>query len=240
MGATFTQNEILGRLPDREQEALRERLTPIVLHTRDELNQPGSPLRYLYFPLTAAISVIDMQPDGRTVEVAVVGHEGCMCPQAVDGLAGSPSYTIVEVGGAALRIDVAALTAMPAEVPILTRMIRRYGALLFREVVISVGCSQFHSVEQRLARWLLAHHHRTGAMTFPFTHEFLAGQLGAQRVTVTEALADFQGKGLVTYGYGKVQLLDLQRLKRTTCECFSLVTQAIDEYRNDIATSGPP
>jgi CRP-like cAMP-binding protein len=115
-------------------------------------------------------------------------------------------------------------------------MVRRFSASLFRHAVISVGCSQWHSVEQRLARWLLAHHHRTNEIVFPFTHEFLADQLGSQRVTVSEALSAFQRNDLVRYSYGKVELVGIESLKGVSCECFDLATQAIEDYLRDIET----
>ncbi len=120
------------------------------------------------------------------------------------------------------------------QLPQFTHIIRRFSAVLFRQAVLSVGCSQFHSVEQRSARWLLAHRHRAATDILPFTHEFLAEQLGVQRVTISETLADLQRRGLVTYGYGKIDLTDIRGLERISCECFSLARQAIDEYLADI------
>jgi hypothetical protein len=236
MMAEFEQNQILTRLPAAEKQALESGMKLVTLHTKQELNLVGSPLRYLYFPLEAALSVMDMEPSGRVLEVAVVGKEGCACPTVVNGLTVSPTHMIVQIGGAAWRLDTSALGARLPAVPVFGRMVRRFRAMLFRHAVISVGCSQWHSVEQRLARWLLAHHQRTEETIFPFTHEFLADQLGSQRVTVTEALSAFQRDDLVRYSYGKVELTGVKRLKDVSCECFGLATQAIENYLADIRT----
>src|SRR5688572_25762460 len=87
----------------------------------------------------------------------------------------SPCRTIVQVGGSMYRLGVRWLNA---SVPFLLHSLIRFGAVIFRHTVISVGCSQFHSVDQRLGRWLLAHQHRTGLSTFLYTHEFLAERTG--------------------------------------------------------------
>ena len=68
----------------------------------------------------------------------------------------------------------------------------------------------------------------------PFTHEFLAEQLGVQRGTVTEALAVLQEKKLVESGYGKVKVLKSTALEKVSCDCFQLAKQAIEEYLEDM------
>ena len=234
MMADFDRHRFLAMLPVAEKQALSPHVKPIMLSMKEELNLVGSPLRHLYFPLDAAISVMDMAQSGRVLEVAVVGKEGCFCPDVLNGLTASPTHTIVQIGGASLCVDTAVLAGMLSALPVFGRMVRRCSALLFRHAVISVGCSQWHSVEQRLSRWLLAHHHRTSDTIFPFTHEFLADQLGSQRVTVTEALSAFQRNDMVRYSYGKVELVNIEMLKDVSCECFGLATQAIEDYLRDI------
>ena len=234
MMAEFDRHQLLTILPVAEKQALSPDVKLIMLHTKEELNLMGSPLRHLYFPLDAAISVMEMEPSGRVLEVAVVGKEGCFCPDVLNGLTASPTHTIVQIGGASLFVDAATLVGMLPALPVFARMVRRFSALMFRHAVISVGCSQWHSVEQRLARWLSAHHHRTGDIVFPFTHEFLAYQLGSQRVTVTETLSAFQRNDMVRYSYGKVELGNIEKLKDVSCGCFGLASQAIDDYLRDI------
>ncbi len=234
MTVEFDRHQLLTMLPLSEKQALGSHAKLVMLHTKQELNLVSSPLRYLYFPLESAISVMDMEQSGRVLEVAVVGKEGCACPDVLDGLTVSPTHTIVQIGGETLRMDTATLVGILPDTPVFARMVRRFSAMLFRHAVISVGCSQWHSVEQRLARWLLAHHHRTNETVFPFTHEFLADQLGSQRVTVTEALSAFQRNDMVRYSYGKVELISIEKLRIMSCECFDLATQAIQDYLRDI------
>ena len=234
MKEELDHNQLLAHLPVDEKRVLCAQLQLVSLRTKEEITAVGSPLRHVYFPLTSAISLMNTQAGGQTVEITVIGKEGCTCFHVLDGFKASPSRVVVQIGGNAFRMPAAALDDVIKDLPIFAQIVRRYSAVLFRHAVISVGCSQFHSVEQRLARWLLAHNNRTGGTAFPFTHEFLAEQLGSQRATVTQGLADLQSRGLLTSGYGTVELLDIPKLQSVACECYGLSTLAIDEYLTDI------
>jgi len=223
---------MLVRLPPNEQAVLEPHLRPVLLSTKREINEVGCPVHAVYFPIDCAVSLLSVQESGRMVEVAVIGKEGCSAVPPFPGLA--LARTLVQVGGRALQLDVSTLQSLLPRVPAFQSMMSRFGALLFREAVISVGCSQYHTVEQRLGRWLLSHVHRTGHRRLPFTHDFLADQLGVQRVTVTEMLAQFQRKSLVHYGYGEVEVIEAQRLEAVSCDCFSRVRDAIAGYLRDL------
>lgn len=228
------ENRLLDSLPRQERELLQSRLEAVSMETRETLNEVGSRLGYLHFPTAGAISLMEIQSSGRTVEVAVIGREGCSGFYVPDGVKTAPCLTIVQIGGAALRLKVSDLRVLLPHTPVFARNMRRFSAVVFRHVVLSVGCSQFHSVEQRLGRWLLAHRHQTGLNIFPFTHDFLAEQLGAQRVTVTQTLSHFEDRHLVTYGYGKIELLNVRRMRQTACECFRSAVRATDAYLKEI------
>jgi hypothetical protein len=83
-----------------------------------------------------------------------------------------------------------------------------------RTAVLSTGCSRFHTVPQRLARWLKAHWHRTGIETFPFSAQFLAAQVGADHKIITEVLKDFEDKKVLKTGRNKVAIVDQDALGR--------------------------
>lgn len=228
------QNYILASLPTKERRILREHLDVVTLHTKEYLNEVDTPVRYLHFPVDSAISLMDLNSGGGVVEVAAVGKEGCTGFTMSQGYRNALCRVIVEVGGSAFRLSVPVLIKTLPQLPFLRYALSRFTTTILRESFISVGCSQFHSVEQRIGRWLLAHQHRTGRSVFAFTHDFLAEQLGAKRVTITEALATLQEKKLIRYGYREVELRNVNAIKQLACECFPAVKEAIDHFLRDI------
>jgi CRP-like cAMP-binding protein len=228
------QNHILACLPSKEHKILKEHLDLVSLRSREELNEVDTPIRHLYFPLDSAISFMDFKPAGGVVEVAVVGKEGCTGFTVVQGYRNAPCRVLVQVGGSALRLSATSVLRALPQLPFLRYALSRFSTTMLRESIISVGCSQFHSVEQRLGRWLLANQHRTGVSVFPFTHDFLAEQLGVQRATISEALASLQDQQTIRYGYREVELVNARGLEKLSCECFPAVKEAIDDFVRDI------
>jgi CRP-like cAMP-binding protein len=98
--------------------------------------------------------------------------------------------------------------------------ITRYGQALLGCVMQSTACNAVHSVEQRLARWLLMAQDRVGADEFPLTQEFVAMMLGTARPTVTVVAGTLQRAGLITYHRGRVSVLDREKLESASCECY--------------------
>jgi CRP-like cAMP-binding protein len=90
-----------------------------------------------------------------------------------------------------------------------------------------------HSVEQRLARWLLLAHDRMARDEFPLTQEFVAMMLGAARPTVTVVAGTLQKAGLITYRRGKVTIVNRKKLESASCECYRMTKLLFD------VTSGP-
>jgi Mn-dependent DtxR family transcriptional regulator len=94
----------------------------------------------------------------------------------------------------------------------------------FGFVAQSTACNAVHSVEQRLARWLLMADHRMDRQEFPLTQEFAAMMLGTTRPTVTVVADELQKAGLIRYHRGHVTIVDGERLERASCECDKTVT----------------
>jgi len=165
-----------------------------------------------------------------------VGMEGCTGSTVVQGDMNAPCRVIVQVGGLAFRLSVSSLFKRLSQLPFLRYALSRFSATMLREAIISVGCSQLHSVEQRVGRWLLAHQHRTGRSAFPFTHDFLAEQLGVQRATISEALASLQDRKIIRYAYRQVELCKVRTMQEVSCECFPRARAAINEFLRDMQT----
>jgi hypothetical protein len=232
--ARMEQNGILACLPSHERKILKDALELVSLRGKDEVNEVDTPIRYLHFPVGSAISLMESQPGGGVVEAAVVGMEGCAGSTVVQGYMNAPCRVIVQVGGSAFRLAVSTFMTSLPKLPFLRYALSRFNATILKETLISVGCSQFHSVEQRLGRWLLAHHHRTGRSAFPFTHDILAQQLGVQRATITQALARLQDRHIIKYLYRQIEICKAHTMQKLSCACFPTATAAINEFLRDI------
>ena len=103
---------------------------------------------------------------------------------------------------------------------LMTRYMHAHIALIMQ----STACNAVHTIEQRLARWLLMAHDRVGLDEFPLTQEFLAMMLGATRPSVTIVAGTLQTAGLIAYRRGRIRIIDREKLESASCECYRVVS----------------
>jgi CRP-like cAMP-binding protein len=106
-------------------------------------------------------------------------------------------------------------------------LMAHFAQALFGFVAQSTACNAIHSVEQRLARWLLMAQDRMGSDEFPLTQEFVAMMLGASRPTVTVVAGTLQKAGLIKYRHGRVTIVDRETLEAASCECYRAATDLL-------------
>jgi CRP-like cAMP-binding protein len=106
-------------------------------------------------------------------------------------------------------------------------MLTHYSQALVGFIMQCTACNAVHSVEQRLARWLLMAQDRMETVEFPLTQEFVAMMLGATRPTVTVVAGTLQKAGLITYHRGRVTIRDRERLESASCECYRAATNLL-------------
>jgi len=232
---SFCKNRILAGLPIPERTTIEQFAESSHVHLGDVLDRPGETVRYLYFPLDAAISMMDVKDSAHSLDVALIGTEGCSGTSIAQGSDASPCLNIVEIGGPTVRLPAPSLAEHLPKLPYLSAVLSRYNLLLMRHIVISVGCSQFHPPEQRTARWLMAHSHRAGLTEFPFTSDFLAAQVGIDRQQVRSILEEMQKGGLIKKGPHTISINDQRALARQSCACFQLTKEATDTYVEALA-----
>jgi CRP-like cAMP-binding protein len=111
-------------------------------------------------------------------------------------------------------------------------LLTHYAQALVGFIMQSTACNAVHSVEQRLARWLLMARDRMGSEDFPLTQEFVAMMLGASRPTVTIVAGTLQKAGLITYHRGRVTIVDREGLEAAACECYRTTTDLLNAVTN--------
>jgi hypothetical protein len=83
----------------------------------------------------------------------------------------------------------------------------------------------------------MMHDRAEGKSALPYTHEFLANMLGANRKSVTLAAQSMQAAGLINYHRGKIQVLDRPGLEIASCECYAIVKERFDAFLKPPSTA---
>jgi CRP-like cAMP-binding protein len=141
------------------------------------------------------------------------------------GVASAPFEATVRGAGTANRITAADFAALLAGSRTLQRVVNEYLYRMLATAITSVPCTRFHSVEERLARWLLMADDRMRTGRMRLTHEIVAGVLGVRRSAVTIAAAALQSSGIISYSRGRIRIVSRARLKAAACGCYHPLTR---------------
>jgi CRP-like cAMP-binding protein len=223
------QNLLLAALPLDDYQRVAPALEVVPLKLKEILHKPGEALQHVYFPGGGGfLSVLTVLQDGGMVEVATIGHEGMVGVSAVLDGGRVPSCAMVQAEMATCyRMTVDALRRETDRHGALYDLLTHYSQALMGFVMQSTACNAVHSVEQRLARWLLHAQDRVGKDAFPLTQEFVAMMLGVARPTVTVVAGTLQKAGLIKYRHGRVTIVDREALESASCECYRAATSML-------------
>jgi CRP-like cAMP-binding protein len=226
------RNEILLRLPRKEWEMVLPRLEFVRLKLHQVLHEPAETLKSGYFCNAGLFSVLAVMPEGKSVEVGLVGKEGFSAVPLVAGFHTSHTRTIIQTEGNAFRMDAGHLRTALGECPTLERQIQRYAQFLAVQAVQIAACNRLHEVDERLARWLLMTQDRIGTNFLPLTQEFMANMLGTRRSSVTVSAGTLQKAGFITYTRGKVTILNRSKLEEAACDCYGMLQEQIKDWQS--------
>jgi len=98
--------------------------------------------------------------DGRTAEVGTTGSEGALGLSAWMGLPRSPTIVIRQIPGSARPVPLDVLKREASTLPHLRRLMTASHQASAIQAMYSAACNALHSVEERLARWILMTHDR--------------------------------------------------------------------------------
>jgi CRP-like cAMP-binding protein len=222
-------NHLLAALPPEVFARVAPSLDVIPLILKSILHKPGEPIRDVYFPGGGFLSIVTVLDDGGMVEVATVGREGMVGMSAILNGDPSPAASMVQAeADTCYRMPLAAFHTEMNRHEAFYKLVTRYAQALVGFIMQSTACNAVHSVEQRLARWLLMAHDRIGTDEFPLTQEFVAMMLGASRPTVTVVAGTLQRAGLIEYHRGHVNIVDREQLEAASCECYRTATNLLN------------
>jgi CRP-like cAMP-binding protein len=209
------KNELLDDLCESDFQILLPKLQLVSLLFGQSLYDTGDRIEHVYFPVTALIAFARELSDGLSIDMALVGSEGMV---GLRGLTGTSLHRVhVASSGLAYQISIHDLQQATSSVPAFFRMYMHAVNRVLKDVSIETACCHFHSIGQRLAKWLLTRHDHSGSPVIQVIHQNIADSLGVRREAITNALLKLPG---VQSGRAQIEIKDRVLLEDVCCECY--------------------
>jgi CRP-like cAMP-binding protein len=228
LNANVFKNTLLKNLDSNVTKRLD--LKPVNFELRYEIEFPGSPIDRLYFVEEGMASMTTTFNDGSQVEVGMFGYESVIGVSALMGTKKSLNRVYTQIAGSGYSCRIENARKEYRRCAEFQSLVLRYVQAQLVQAIQSAGCNAKHNFEQRLARWLLICADRAHSNKFRMSHEFLADMLGGTRPTLSTAARILKEKGLIEYTRGQINILDVAKLTRASCECYRIIKNHLDNY----------
>src|SRR6202030_1185504 len=93
------RNNLLLDLPPKERELMFPKLEFVQLETRYVLHEAADILKSAYFLDSGLVSILSVFPDGKSVEVGLVGKEGFVGLPLIAGFRTASTRAIAPIAG---------------------------------------------------------------------------------------------------------------------------------------------
>ncbi|HEY9639574.1 MAG TPA: Crp/Fnr family transcriptional regulator [Coleofasciculaceae cyanobacterium] len=216
-------NRLLALLPSEAYQRIYPHLEPVTLPIYQVLYEINDPIPYVYFPQSAAISLVYTLEDGSMMEIGLIGQEGMAGFPVVLGQTTKSHRAIVQVAGTGLRMRAEHLITEFQRGEALQSLLLRYLQAFFTQVSQTAVCNRFYTTEERLARWLLLVSDCVQSDEFLLTQEFIGQMLGVRRSGVTVAAGMLSQAGLIQYTRGKITILNRDALADFSGESYGVL-----------------
>jgi len=220
-------NRILAALSPEKYPLLFSNLQLVNLPQSKVIYQIGDAMPHSFFIMSGMISLLAVIENGSAAEISIVGSEGFIGVPPLLGIDCAPYSIEVQLPAKAMRVKTEILINEFKRGGPLFDLSLRYIHSLISQISQSTACNTFHTIEERLARWLLISFDRANSNVIRLTHEALSHMLGSTRTTVTETASLLRSRGMIDYRRGNIQITDRRNLERTACECYGALAQEL-------------
>jgi CRP-like cAMP-binding protein len=225
---TGVGNRLLAALPPADFGLLAPYLRKVPIERDAVLARAGYPIEQIYFPESGMIAFIVEMPNGQTVATAVIGNDGAVGVLTALGPSLAPMTAVVRVAGTSLQISPARFYAALSRSAAVRHALQIYTRALLAQFLQVAACNALHSVEARMARWLLHIHDGVDGDVLPLTQETLSELLGVRRTTVTHIVHKLRTARAIRSNRRGLIEIDRPRLEAAACECYGIMRARID------------
>jgi len=232
--ASAEHNSILRALSQVRYGKLYPQMQPVTLQAGTVLYDVGEPIKHVYFPRTAIVSLVGLTADGRGTEVAMVGPEGFLGVPVLLGALSQLYEARIQIGGHLWKLrKEELLESTEDDGSSFSRILGRYAMVRLNQISQSAICNRFHSLKQRLCRWVLTAVDRTKSTRLDLTQEFLSQMIGARRPATAKTLGLLRRKRVIGGERGYITILNQKTLEATTCECYQSAKDELETFQRN-------
>lgn len=220
----YDSNRLLAALRSDSLAELSAHLVLVDLPADAVLFDVGDDVQHTYLPCgPTQASLLVVTSDGQEIEAASIGREGAIGGVVSAGFKPAYGRAEVRVPGHAFCIQTSRLEEVKRRHVAVADLFDRAADVFIAQMMQVTACNALHPIEQRVCRWLLFAHDRSGDHPIRLTQETLAQMLGVQRTTISAVARILQDSGAIHIGRGKVEILDRPALEKRACECHATV-----------------
>lgn len=202
------RNRLLTMLSDDDFALLAPHLEKVPAPARLVLGEANQPLTHVYFPEASVASLLAVSSDGNRVEAGIFGAEGMSGLPVILAGGHSAHDSLIQIPDSALRLQADVFAQAVDGSRSMLALFLRYAQTSSVQVAHTALCNAIHTINERLARWILMCHDRLPTDQIALTHDFMALMLGTRRSSVTIALQTLEGAGLVRALRGQITVRD--------------------------------
>jgi CRP-like cAMP-binding protein len=226
--APRSPNGFLAALTADDFELVRPHLRTTDLVQESLLVEVGEPLKRAYLPHRGVISLVVKLAKGENVQIAMIGRDSVFGSFSALGDPTALNSAVVIIPGIASTLEVDRLRAAADQSATFRATLVRHGLAIYAQIQQTAGCNAAHTVESRLARCLLHTHDLSGGAKLVLTQEAMAQMIGARRNSVSLVANTLQQANFIHYSRGHIEILNIDGLCKTSCECYATVKTQYD------------
>lgn len=229
-------NRLLAQLSAADRALILPHLQPVSFAIGEVIVRAGDPIYSVCFLEEGIAGILDALEGDCRYAVALVGSEGFIGWPLLLGDDRSPyDVTMRAEQGRALRLPADALRAAIAASPTLYGAMMGFVQALMIQMGRTIVSSLAHSIERRMARWILLYHDRVCGDSICMTHEEFRLMLGVRRSSITDALHRLEADHAIQALRGRVVVRDRAKLMRLAGDTYG---RAEAEYRRLVERRG--
>jgi CRP-like cAMP-binding protein len=231
-GGNESHNFMLASLEPNNYQCLHPKLKAVTLRQGAVLVAEQGEITNVYFPLSGLVSWTKRTTGGDRIDVGMTGREGLIGWPLFCGERVAPYEVEVILPGEAFMLSADSFAKALADSNSLQQIMLKFTYFKMEELAQSALCDRYHTVEERLCRWLLVAQDRTGERDLMLTRDILADMIGARRPAVSLVTGALQTAGLILAKRAKITILNREEMEEAACECYRIMKEASDHYHS--------